>query len=173
MMSSRRWPFSLPRSTQVKALWICLVGLLLLINGACEPAKVTLQPPEIRYGEDSCDQCRMIISEARYAAAYLTADGQPRRFDDIGGMLAYQRDSTDDVASAWVHDYQTAAWIAAEEATYVVAGEYTPMGSGIVAFATAETARQWAQDHEGIVLDYAGLVDLDAPMSAHDQHDHQ
>lgn len=43
-------------------LILTMIGLYLL---GCAPAFDRDQPPEIRYGEDICDQCGMIISTLR------------------------------------------------------------------------------------------------------------
>ena len=52
-----------------------LVGLFL---AACGSGTDLEEPPDIRYGEDVCQRCAMIINEARYAATYVTPDGQTK-----------------------------------------------------------------------------------------------
>ena len=51
-----------------------------------------IEPPEIRYGEDICEVCGMIISEARFAAACVTTDGEGHPFDGIGEMLKREQE---------------------------------------------------------------------------------
>jgi copper chaperone NosL len=97
----------------------------------------------------------MIINEARYAAAYVTADDQARRFDDIGGMLAYNQEMSEEVAVFWVHDFDTEAWLKAEEAYFVKSKQITPMGFGIVAFDGQDV------EQDGMVMTFAGLLDQD------------
>ncbi|MCA9973038.1 MAG: nitrous oxide reductase accessory protein NosL [Anaerolineales bacterium] len=135
---------------------LLLVGLLLVGCGARVDVS---QPPEIVYGQDVCSRCSMIISEENMAAAYWTADGEARRFDDIGGMLVYQQAQQEEVASWWVHDLHSAAWLRAEEAYFVMSsGRATPMGSGIVALAEETAAESLAAETAGaMVLDFAGL----------------
>jgi copper chaperone NosL len=65
-------------------LLFCFVAVLLV---ACGSEVDFDDPPDIVYGEDVCERCSMIINEARYAAAYVTEDGEAHRFDDIGGMV--------------------------------------------------------------------------------------
>src|SRR5690606_34642650 len=97
-----------------------------------------------------CSNCNMIISEENFASAYWTADGEARRFDDMGEMLAYIQSNPEEIASTWVHDMNTAEWLRAEEAWIVMnAGVATPMGTGIVAVATEDDARALAFDQEG------------------------
>ncbi len=115
------------------------------------------QRPPIRYGRDVCAQCGMIISEARFAAAYLTRQGDWRFFDDIGDMLEFYRVHREDVAVFWVHDYEGEAWLRAESAFFVKgAGFYTPMGHGIVAVGSRERAELLA--YGGQVYTFSELL---------------
>lgn len=131
--------------------------IVFLTISACSSSPNFDEPPDIRYGEDICDRCIMIISEARYASAYVTKSGEIRRFDDIGGMVAHEDELREDVAVFWVHDYETEEWLKAKEAVYVKSQQQTPMGFGIVAFAEREQAEAWADQHDGTLLTYADL----------------
>ncbi|MCA9937247.1 MAG: nitrous oxide reductase accessory protein NosL [Anaerolineales bacterium] len=134
-------------------IWRAVLGLLLLMSLfaiGCSHSPDTGQPPVIIYGEDTCDRCRMIIDDERFAAAYWTAEGQARRFDDIGGMVAYVREAQEEVASFWVHDYLSGEWLSAESATYVLDNAlHTPMGFGILACADEAEAQDLAEAYEG------------------------
>ena len=142
---------------------VCLVALGILaitMLGACGGGPDLDEPPDIRYGEDVCDRCVMIINEARFAAAYVTPDGEARRFDDIGGMVAYLDELVEEVAVFWVHDYDTEEWMKAEAAVYVESDDLvTPMGFGIVAFADQGRAEEWAGEQQGTVRSYSELFE--------------
>jgi len=100
----------------------------------------------------------MIINEASYAAAYVTSDGETRRFDDIGGMLAYYQEMPEEVAVFWVHDFETEAWLKADEATFVRSDNLqTPMCFGIIAFDSQERADAWVVDQGGMVMSFSVL----------------
>jgi len=117
------------------------------------------QPPKIRYGEDMCDECKMLISEARFAAAYVTENGETRRFDDVGGMFVYHQKHPEPVARYWVHDYNSGAWIRADRATFVQSPEIqTPMGYGVVALASRAEAESLAQAKGGKILSLQDLL---------------
>jgi copper chaperone NosL len=141
------------------------VLLILALLAACGSGPDLDEPPDVRYGEDVCERCLMIINEARYAAAYVTPDGEPRLFDDIGGMAAYINEAPKDgvpeeVAVFWVHDYDTEEWLKAEEAFYVESEDLaTPMGFGIVAFADKNRAEEWAADQAGTIRSYSELFE--------------
>lgn len=141
---------------------LLVVGLILsvalVLLAACGSDPDLEQPPDIRYGEDVCDRCMMIINEARYATAYVTSSGETRRFDDIGGMLRSDNEMEEEVAVYWVHDYETEEWLKADSAYYVSgSGLHTPMGFGIIAFATLERAESWAEKEGGMVMKFPAL----------------
>jgi copper chaperone NosL len=115
-------------------------------------------PPDIRYGEDVCDECGMLIAEEGFAAAYRTADGTARRFDDIGNMLAYDARRREEVLVYWVHDYHTRAWLRAPNAFFVSSPDLiTPMGHGLTAFGTQAGAEEFAARSGGEILSFDAL----------------
>ncbi len=141
----------------MKRVCIWLVTAVLLL-AACGGGQNLAEPPDIRYGEDICDECSMIISEPRYAASYVTTTGEVHRFDDIGNMLAYDAKHHQDVHVYWVHDHVTAEWIKAEDAIFVLNPALTtPMGWGLAAFAQKAAADQFITDHGGTVVAWGTL----------------
>ena len=154
------------RGSRGAVLLVCLAATLLV---ACGSSVNFDQPPDIVYGEDVCERCSMIINEARYAAAYVTEDGQAHLFDDIGGMMAHDEEAAGDVVVFWVHDFDTEEWLKADQAYYVKGDHITPMGFGIVAFAEHMRAETWAAEHGGVVMTFDDL-----PGGDHaDEHDHE
>lgn len=143
---------------------LCLFCILVL--AACNASPDFDDPPEIRYGEDACERCLMIINEARYAAAYVTTDGDTHRFDDIGGMMAHDHDMAEDVAVFWVHDFDTEEWLKAGGAIFVKSDNlHTPMGFGIVAFSEQDRAEVWAAENEAMVMTFNELVSGNLDMN--------
>ena len=141
-----------------------LTGLLLaaVMLTACggPAAAVEPTPPTIYYGEDICEACGMIISDARFAAAYITREGEGHTFDEIGGMVNAYLEQPDDVVALFVHDYDDQRWIRAETATYVLSDAIlTPMAFGLIAFASVEQARAFASDLEAEVWTFDEMID--------------
>jgi copper chaperone NosL len=158
-LSSRPFTHLTFRSRYLRSGAGLLFLLLLLATAACSSAATADQPPEIRYGEDACDHCRMIINEPRFAASYVTDSQETRRFDDIGNMMAHYAQYKENVSAFWVHDYESEEWLRAEDAHYVVSSDlYTPMGHGVVAFDDAARAQSLAGAHDGHVLDFPQLL---------------
>lgn len=129
---------------------IAFLLLVILVLAACAQGAAELKPPEIRYGETTCTDCNMIISDERFAAAYAYEVGTGRYqsavFDDIGDMLRYAGEHPEQtIAARYVHDYESKEWIDAVAASYVVSQDIaTPMASGIAAFSTADRAEALA-----------------------------
>lgn len=121
----------------------------------------------------------MLVSEDRCSSALLVDDRGRRDYlfyDDIGCMLDSERDgSSPQVLERYVHDYNTRQWVRAEEATFVFAHPkqlHTPMGSGMVAFATETNAKQSAAQLNAMVLSFTDLVlARRAYMDEHFGHD--
>lgn len=121
-------------------------------------------PPEINFGRDICIECGMIIDDARFAAAYRSADGTEFKFDDLGGLIIHSRENGGpEDAQVWVSDFDEKTLIEAESAHYVpTLGVASPMGHGILAFADHGRAMKTAVDLGGEVVDWPTVVDLPA-----------
>jgi copper chaperone NosL len=147
----------------MKTGMVVIALMVMLLPAACVRGQTTAAPPEIRYGEDVCAECNMIISDVRFAAGYAHEIGDDRyeslAFDDIGDMLVHAGKHPEHQIVAWyVHDYVTKEWLDATEAHYVLSQAlHTPMGFGIAACGTAESAQQTAGELNGTVVDWDGL----------------
>lgn len=138
--------------------------LLLLLAWGCAEGSSTIAPPAIRYGEDLCAECNMVISDPRFAAGYVyeVREGRYRSlaFDDIGDLLVHMAKHPEHTIIAWyVHDYQSEEWLDATTAYYVVGEQIrTPMNHGIAAHATEAAATAMAVNLAGEVMDWATLL---------------
>jgi copper chaperone NosL len=158
--------------------WLWLLLALLLLPG-CAQGTAEISPPDIRYGEDVCAECNMIISDPRYAAAYAHEISAGRyeqlAFDDIGDMLVHAAKHPEHKVVGWyVHDYKSEEWLEAPSAHFVVSSEIvTPMGHGFAASATEEDAQALALETAGEVLTWEMLqaLELDSSMHAHSHQD--
>lgn len=121
----------------------------------------TLDPPDVRWGQDVCAECGMILSETRYAAAVIyLVDGERnvRLFDDIGEMFEIDDPPRHDVRY-WVGDAGTERWIDAETAVFVRSPAiHTPMGRGVAAFADEADAEKLRAETDGVLLRFADLM---------------
>ena len=100
-------------------------------------------PPAIAYGRERCEQCGMIIGDARFAAA-ARQGSTIRRFDDIGCLIRHSGAVlASGRARGFVHDADSETWIDAPHAWYVrTPAIRTPMNYGIAAYADNAAARR-------------------------------
>lgn len=146
-----------------RSLPAILIGIALL--PACGGEELT-GPPEVKLGRHECAECGMLINEDRCSTALLVEDRGRRdywHFDDIGCMLDIERKRAGEVRiiERFVRDYDTKDWLPAQQASFLMAHPkqlHTPMGTGIVAFATQAQATQAQAQFPGEVHDHASLV---------------
>lgn len=137
---------------------ILFVTALLAAFTGCAQSE-TIQPPEIFYGQELCEGCGMLISDAKFAAAVIDAQGGAHKFDDIGEMLAYLGKHPEiQVRAYFVHDYNTESWLRGETAFYVTGAKIiSPMGSGTAAFTDQAAANEFAARVQGTVMKFDEL----------------
>jgi len=111
-------------------------------------------PVEIYYGEDICENCKMIISEKDFAAQYKLSTGKTVKFDDLGCMFHYMKgEEKAQIDAVYVMDYDSKQWIDGESAYYVWTDNIsTPMGHGIVALRDSQGAIELANKEKGKYL---------------------
>lgn len=139
----------------MKPLRIALITFIAL--SGCQSGDRT---PTIRYGEESCAYCRMIINEASFAAAFENEAGEIKKYDDIGCMVLAQ--AHEKTKRIWVSDYANPGqWLNAEKAFYVYSKDLkTPMGDGILAVDSESTAQMEAKNRGGRPLRFHELHDF-------------
>jgi copper chaperone NosL len=111
-----------------------MMGLIAAgVLAGCQPGDAS-RPPTVRFGEEACDSCRMIISDERFAAALVTATGDALKFDDIGCLIQHEADQLRPDVTYWVRDSRSGEWLNAREATFVRSPSVvSPMGFGLAA----------------------------------------
>jgi len=116
------------------------VALLLLAGNisGCDAG-----PRPIRYGQDECSDCGMIISDRRFGAEIITRKGKVFKFDDVGCLASFiERGAIprDAVKTSLVTDFNSAnKFIALDQAVFLKSDRLkSPMRSDCAAFATTE-----------------------------------
>lgn len=140
-----------------KLLFTFSIIFSVLFIGCGESADAV--PPKFIPGQDACDHCFMIINEMKYAAAVTLKNGEEKRFDDIGCMLAYADEHKSSIKYYWVNDFNSDSTIPAEKAFFVRSkNEVTPMGSGILAFESKEKAENYSSGENTSVVKFKDLI---------------
>ena len=117
------------------------------------------RPVEIE-ATDICAQCKMAISEKRYAAEMTDMDGNMIKFDNIDCMARYAAaHGLKDKAAAWfVMDSDGREWLDAHQAFLVKSTSIPgPMGSGVLAVRDSAAADDLAHRFSGHVLRFEDL----------------
>ena len=136
-----------------------ILGVFLLFFMACG----TKTPEPIRYGEESCQSCKMKIMDSRFGAAILTKKGKTFHFDDVNCLANYIRKENltqDKIAGMYVADFSYfPTLIPTEKAFYLLGGSIkSPMASGIACF-SSEAGRVGAQKQMGgIAINWGEVV---------------
>jgi copper chaperone NosL len=127
-----------------------LIIIAALVSACAASAEA---PPEIQVDRSACDHCTMLISEARYAAAYRMEGSEPRVFDDIGCLLGALDKETTAPAHTWFMDANDATWIDGTKAVFVRSDEIrTPMSGGLTAYKDVASAEAAAARFRGSVV---------------------
>ncbi len=112
-------------------------AVLLAACAAGPPAPATLDT-----ANDTCGQCRMAVSDRRFAAQIVAPGEEPRFFDDLGCLRDYIAGHPElpDAAAAFVADHRTGEWVAAADALFSRKPSVaTPMASGLLAHRDARS----------------------------------
>lgn len=117
-------------------------------------------PPAVRFGDDVCVACNMILSDRRFTTATVAQDERGRArvllFDDFNCQARYEAEHSELVIlRRWAHDYDTMEWIAPEHAHFVRSdGMHTPMASFTAAYAARDRANVAVDRLGGEVLGF-------------------
>lgn len=137
-------------------------GLFCLLLAGCSGGE-SLDPPQLLLGVDECVECRMIISDDRFAAAWVTRDQYGRLekggFDDLGCLLIYRRKRPEsENLGEYVKDFETRAWLELATAHLIRSEKlHSPMAFGIAAFESAEKADALLAQHDGERLELSAI----------------
>jgi len=134
------------------------LGILVLPAGGCRHGKP--QPVDIVLSEDSCAECRMAVSDLKFAAELVTTAGHVDYFDDIGCLIGFLRKNPPPSGSAaYVADFNSGEWIEQTQAYYLRAKSLpTPMSYGLAAFVSEIEAQNAAQRWPGKMLGWGELM---------------
>lgn len=125
-----------------------LVMFLALVCFACKGSSQSWppQPVEVHAGEDTCAECKMIISDEHHGAQFFQRNNAVQVFDDFGCLRKHRSLEISENTFFYVRAYQDGKWIPGDQAFFLISPEIaSPMGYGIAAFTTRETAAYFAR----------------------------
>ena len=139
----------------MRAILACGLAIVALSCNGGPPAPATLDTRN-----DVCADCRMAVSNARFASQIVAPGEEPLFFDDLGCLAAYLRKHATQPAGAvaYVADHRTRTWVPASDAIFTNAPALeTPMGSHVVAHASLASRDADAAARGGTPVDAAGF----------------
>jgi copper chaperone NosL len=104
------------------------------------------EPKPIKLNSDTCDFCKMTISNAKFASELITEKGRIYKFDDASCMIQYVKDNSDLTNSKlFLNSYtDDNLFIPVEKGFYLFGGTISaPMGGKVAAFETDQKAISW------------------------------
>ena len=124
---------------------------VLLLISSCQP-----QAKPIEYGFDSCNHCRMTITDSRYGAQLVTTKGKVYKFDAIECMVEYKKSSTDEYALQLVTNFpEPGTFIDAQSASYLQSRNLpSPMGMNLNAFEKEADAKSFLESVGGEIISW-------------------
>ncbi|WP_226065742.1 nitrous oxide reductase accessory protein NosL [Kaistella polysaccharea] len=106
-------------------------------------------PQEITVGKDQCDNCKMTITEPKYATQLLTEKGRVYKFDDIACLRDYEVSNSETTGNAktYVADYPSGKFVESNTATFIKGGDIkSPMGGNTQAYSDKAAAEKAAAE---------------------------
>lgn len=168
MTIDRRSAMPVGRRSVLRAGMLCVAALATVpLLGALQGCAKG-SPRAVAYGRDECANCRMTVSDPRYAAALVTAKGRTLVFDSIECLASFvlRNDASQGadrtaVGSPWVASHLAPnALMPAEEGWFErEAGPGSPMGKGLTAYPTESEARSQG-DASATPLRWKGVLAL-------------
>ncbi|WMJ72323.1 nitrous oxide reductase accessory protein NosL [Cytophagaceae bacterium ABcell3] len=130
--------------------------LSLFIGFVC--MSCTTEPQPINYGFDSCEHCKMIISDARYGTEAVSSKGKIYKFDSIECLGSWVNETEDSkqMAMLLVTSFDNPeTLIEIDQATFLHSeGLPSPMGLFLTAFSDSEMAEQYQSELGGNIVDW-------------------
>jgi copper chaperone NosL len=154
MANRNRRSFPLHRSGRRQ--WLA-GALVLAALSSCKASRP--EPVELTRNEDACAQCRMAVSDRRFAAEVVDSDGTARFFDDLGCLVRWLHENPlRPSAAAYIVCQDSGQWTAVEAASYVRSDKLkTPMSYGVGAWASRTEAQHKATELGGELLSWSEL----------------
>lgn len=135
-----------------------MIGLLAVLASCGNRSP---QPAEID-ASDICAQCKMAISEKRYASELTDAEGNVLKFDNVDCMARYAANHGLQTRAWawWIMDSEGRDWLDLRQALLVRSSSIPgPMGSGVLAAKDEASAQALASRFTGQIIRFDDLLE--------------
>ncbi len=134
-----------------------MIVILTLTFGSCSTA-----PQPLRLGQDSCEHCKMTISDKRFGAEIVSKKGKAFKFDDSQCLLTYLREKEiekEQVAEIYFTHFISPYELLKAEQTYFLQSPSlkSPMNGNIAAFANEDSLHVMINKYYGNKISWEDL----------------
>lgn len=123
--------------------------ILLIFFSMSLIACASIESESIKLNKDSCDYCKMTITDGRFAAELITQKGRVYKFDDLRCMINYKSDNSNvECKIHFVNEFTSNNLLIPAENAFFVHSESirSPMGGNIAAFSDKIKAEEFAKE---------------------------
>lgn len=131
--------------------------LLLFVAASC----VNYNQVPIKYNADTCNNCKMTISDEKFCAQAISTKGRAFKFDDIQCMVQFVDAQPDTkMAAYYVHSFTGGdVFLDADKAFFIKGGEIrTPMNGGMIAIPSRQEAQTLATEYDATVVSWKTIL---------------
>jgi copper chaperone NosL len=152
-----------------------MTRLLLTLTAVIALAGCSQGPEPIRWGTDTCDQCRMVLSDRAYGAEFVDERGKISKFDEVSELAAWLA-ANPTKGEAYVTNGVDGTLVPAATATYLHTKDLIgPMGGNTMSFADRQAGEAFVikQKLKNVQwLAYADALQAEQPAGQPGGHDH-
>lgn len=119
-----------------------------------------VKPEPIQVGVDSCETCRMRITDARFGGEVITKKGRVYKFDSLPCLVRFVTSNKDVVETILASDFlEPGKLIDVHRAVFLSAEKIKgPMGSGLIATENAAGAKDLQTKNGGGLLTWEAVM---------------
>ncbi len=114
----------------------------------------------LQLNSDSCDFCRMTITNGQFGAELITQKGRCYKFDDVSCMVQFAKSNTSvNYQSYFVCDYLMNNKLISVEKCIYLKGDFikSPMNGKAIAFSSKKDAMQYQSKYKADILTWKEL----------------
>ncbi|MEI6020101.1 MAG: nitrous oxide reductase accessory protein NosL [Bacteroidota bacterium] len=122
----------------------CILLIVVLLTSCADAG-----PEAIHFNKDACNNCKMGISDKRFACEIVSKKGKVFKFDDMACLMSYYNENKDNLnkANYYFKDFLYPHDFAKAKNLFFVKGDVvgSPMGGNIAAFSSKDSANAYME----------------------------
>lgn len=130
--------------------------LLLALCGVVSLSCTSHEPEPIQIGKDTCDHCRMVISDPKFGGEIIYKTGKVLKFDSLTCVAAHQKDNKEKIEKIYTHDFnRPGKFVEVNQAFFLQSPKIRgPMGVDILGTDSDVSVRELNKKMPGKILSW-------------------